>query len=384
MVDTSVKYFTSAMTGAPTLANVAGNLIAVLDACLVNGFGLKTCDSVVISSGVGTATISTGHSAIEQCVVLFAGATSPAALNGERKVTSIGSNTIVFDASGLPDGAATGTITVKLAPAGWTKAFAGTNLAAYKSANPAASGMFARFDDTTTTYASVRGYETMTDINAGAGIFPAAIQQAHSSWPKSNSAAAKSWWLVANDRCVYFGVAPSTSCPLNTLIFSFGDVIPRRTSDAYRFCLMSNTVDGSAQGGIAYSPVVAAGAYASSSGKYFPRSYAAIGVSVAVTLQWFGTNNQSMSGFGGGAFPNPADNALIMVPMYILEGVGIRGEMPGILATPQAIQANIVDGTIIKDIVGFDRIVVYRTGGYSNGNGTVGGVFFDLTGPWSS
>ena len=51
MTDTTVKHFDSTMTGAPTLANVAGNLLAVLDACLVDGFGLKTVDSLVVASG---------------------------------------------------------------------------------------------------------------------------------------------------------------------------------------------------------------------------------------------------------------------------------------------------------------------------------------------
>ena len=32
MTDTTVKIFDSTMTGAPTLTNVAGNLLAVLDA----------------------------------------------------------------------------------------------------------------------------------------------------------------------------------------------------------------------------------------------------------------------------------------------------------------------------------------------------------------
>jgi hypothetical protein len=48
-----------------------------------------------------------------------------------------GNTTLTFDAPGISDQTATGTISLKLAGAGWSKAFTGTNLAAYKSNNVA-------------------------------------------------------------------------------------------------------------------------------------------------------------------------------------------------------------------------------------------------------
>lgn len=379
VADTTVKYFASTMTGAPTLNNTAGSLIAVLDACLVNGFGLKTCDSVVISGGVGTATISTGHSAFESAVVLFSGATSQTALNGERKVTMIGTNTIQFDASDLVDGTIAGTITVKLAPAGWLKAFSATNQAAYKSGNVQASGMFVRVDDQTTTYASIRGYEVMTDINTVTGAFPNTTQQAHSSWPKANSAVAANWWVYANDRFVYFGVAPNASNPTNYFIYGFGDTVPRRSGDPYRFALFSNTADASGQSaGSAYSPVPLPSG--GSCSRFLARSYTGLGSPVAVTLTWLGVN--TFSAYAGISFPNPEDNAILFAPMVVVEGATYRGELPGILASPQAIGAGIVDGTRIKYTPGYGRTVMYRQAVHSAG--VFGGVFFDLTGPWSN
>ena len=49
-VDTSVKHFYSAMAGSPGLSGTAGSLIAVLDACLISGFGAKAVDSAVITT----------------------------------------------------------------------------------------------------------------------------------------------------------------------------------------------------------------------------------------------------------------------------------------------------------------------------------------------
>lgn len=377
MTDTTVKYFTSAMAGAPTLNNTAGALIAVLDACLVNGWGSQVASSVVIAGGVGTATLPSTPSAIEQGVVLFTGAAAPAALNGERKVTAVGANTIVFDATDLADGAATGTITVKAAPAGWVKAFTGTNLAAYKSANVQASGRLLRVDDTTTTYAGVRGYEAMSDINTGTGIFPMVSQQATNVWLKGDSATAKPWFIVANDRMVYVGVAPQAASPTQFVIYSFGDAASRKSVDAYRtvlFAATSTTVSAV----VAYNPVPAtSGTYHS---KYAARSYAAIGSPVPLTQTWL--QSSGFSGYNGLAFPNAPDNGILVAPISLLESTSVRGELPGILASPQAAGANIADGQLISGVSGYNRTLLYRQA--CQAAGVFGGVFFDLTGPWST
>ena len=137
---TSVKYFTSAMAGAPQLNTTAGCLIAMLDACLIDGFGLKTADSVVVASNIATLTVAAGVGFADHAVVLIAGAT-PAGLNGEKRILSKTTTTITFDATGISDQTASGTITAKLAPAGWQKQFSATNLAAYRSTDPASTAI---------------------------------------------------------------------------------------------------------------------------------------------------------------------------------------------------------------------------------------------------
>ena len=145
MASTSVKFFHSAMPGAPVLSGTAGSLISVLD-LLVTGMGLKLADSLVVVNGVATLTFSSGHSFEAHAVALVAGAT-PAALNGGRRILAATPNTATFAAPGVPDGAATGSITAKLAGAGWEKAFTGTNLAAYRSTDLSSTRMFLRVDD---------------------------------------------------------------------------------------------------------------------------------------------------------------------------------------------------------------------------------------------
>ena len=51
LVDTSVKHFLSTMYGAPVQNGQAGSKIAVLDACLVTGFGLRAATRIFAKHG---------------------------------------------------------------------------------------------------------------------------------------------------------------------------------------------------------------------------------------------------------------------------------------------------------------------------------------------
>ena len=74
-VDTTVKWARSDMPGAPVLTRAAGSMTALLDALLVDGWGLQAATSVVIASGVATATFAADHAAAMHSVVEVAGAT---------------------------------------------------------------------------------------------------------------------------------------------------------------------------------------------------------------------------------------------------------------------------------------------------------------------
>ena len=173
-VDTSVKFYREDFPGAPVLNGVAGAAIGLLDACLVTGFGLRTATSVVVSGGVATVTLSSDakNPALLYSVVLVEGVTGGMTdLNGEQRVIAANTTTLQF-ATAVADGTATGTITVKTAPAGWEKRFTGTNKAAYRSLAPESLGMHLWVNDAGTTTCNVRGFETMSDVDSGTGHFP--------------------------------------------------------------------------------------------------------------------------------------------------------------------------------------------------------------------
>ena len=83
-----VKWMHNAFAGAPVLTNNWGSLTALLDACLVTGFNLKTVTALSRTGDVATATIGTGHGFVVDQVVLVEGCDQPS-YNGEFTITAI-------------------------------------------------------------------------------------------------------------------------------------------------------------------------------------------------------------------------------------------------------------------------------------------------------
>ena len=196
--------FDSSQPGAPSLPGVAGALRTLLKACLVDGFGAGAVATLTVSAGVATATYAGAHPFKVGYVAQYAGAT-PAGLNGNKVILSATGTSVTFAAPGVPDGAATGTITSKAAPAGWVELFPGAlaNVLAVKPSAAEASGSVLRLDDTGTTTARVVGYEFLSAISTGDGAFPTEAQVPGGLyWPKSNvaSTASRPWWVFADER----------------------------------------------------------------------------------------------------------------------------------------------------------------------------------------
>lgn len=209
---TSTDYFLyrSTDSGAPSVTNTVGCLVTLLTDCLVNGYGSKTLTSLVVSSGVATATVSGGHSFTNfgaltvGPVITISGVTDLTGLNGNKRINVLSSTTFEFDATGISDGTAGGTITAKIAPAGWSTAYTGTNKAAYKSNAIDTEGFYFRVDHSATgAYARAVGYESMSDVDTGTNAFPTNAQVSGGLYIFGSSAAStRTWYLVATNKSV--------------------------------------------------------------------------------------------------------------------------------------------------------------------------------------
>ena len=381
--------YDSAMTGAPVLSGTAGALRALVKAALVDGFGAGSVATLTVSAGIATATFAGAHPYRVGTVAQFAGST-PAGLNGQKRILSTTTGAVTFAAPGVADGAATGTITHKVAAAGWQELFAGTltNVLCVKPTVPEASGCVLRIDDTGTTNARVRAYEAMTDASTGTGPTPLDSQLSGGLfWPKSGAAnsTARPWYMVADERGFYLAVAPQSG-DRYTLLY-VGDISSLKSGDAYGYLVTGNQSDQTAattvpDGCCGWSHRSAR------SGAYMVRSYTAIGQSIAVQRLGAHHNGSTADVYAGtagyslGAYPNGPNNGL-MTGALELHALGIRGTLPGLLHPVQDCASAFATGAIVDgtdDLAG-RRLMAIRAAPPS-GAVVAGTVFVDMTGPW--
>lgn len=420
-----VKFFHSGMQGAPVLSNNWGDLIGVLDACLVTGFNLKAVDSITSTGGIATVSIPAGHLFKPDQIILITGC-EQAQYNGEQKVISVTSNTLTYAVTGNPQSPATtqGTIQCKVAPLGWEKPFSGLNKAAYRSLDPASPRHFLRVDDGIKTasaggtpydtnwakWANVGICENMTDIDtivgAQAPFDPMnpeqnwkGVQNYHFGWYKwyhgvqagyenygDGGGGARNWVIVGDGRLFFFLTTAQAGYNwCGRVPYAFGDPISFKPGDTSSTILKAHDRYWMNQ-------------------QYWSYFYQEGGASMMLELDWGGTtmlknytqvgnpirwglctlnltNGQKHCGRGGLPFPNGPDFALWMLPAYIRQEDGhLRGLMPGMRWLPQ--DRPYSDMAVIDGVVNEPgrKFILPR---YHHSSETeYGQVAFDITGPW--
>lgn len=391
---TSVIRFDSTDAGAPTLNNVNGSMIAVLDACLKDGYNLKTITSLVVAAGVATATCA-GHGYPDDSIEEISGAT-PAALNGRKRITVVNANVFTFDATGVADGAAAGTITVKRAPLGWTKPFSsGTTKAVYARSDPAASTMLLRIDDTGAAPAAkncVRAvmYESMVDVDTGVNPSPRATTLPGGQyWPKGyESAAAKRWILIGDSKTFYLFLDSNNSFSSNGFFIAagFGDIRSYRAADPYR-AFIGGSIDNNNFSSAFLPASTSLGSTPGTSGSC-QLARLSNGIGGAVSFAMIGRGNSNFGNSSCPVYPSPVDNGCVIVPMVLLSESNpgfynpLRGELRGI-GEPMANIMTTLSGTTLTALNGSDRSwLILALGTSSNTSSASGSVAIDVTGPW--
>ncbi len=384
---TTVNFSHNLQSGSPTLNGTAGSLIGVLDAALVSGFGLQTA-TITVASGVATLTTPLAHPFEVAQIVLVAGADNTA-LNGRKRVLTRTTTGITFAAAGVADGAATGSINVKVAPAGWAKEFSGTNKAVYRApASADGCRLYLRVDDTFGRNARVVGYESMTDVDTGEWPFPTSTQLSGGGWwPKSNSADsnARAWTVIADDRGFYLHMGTGNAAGDSGSVWGFGDFYSYKSGDAYAGMLASVGNDQSGSGGAEGSALELV-----SISHYLRCARSFTGLAGAIVLRKtpeFFRNGNEVSGNGYGivtTYPNGPNNGLILSRIALSEdGICLRGNTRGAYITPQNCHASFMRNTVIDgagDMAGRKLLAVKC--GSPAGTSSQGVMFFDVTGPW--
>ena len=392
-----IKFLHSGMLGAPQWGSAAGATIATLDACLVNGFNQQTPSSINVTGGVATVTFAATHGFEVDSVVLVAGAT-PSGLNGEKRVLSATPLALTFDATGVANGAATGSITLRYAPLGWSKPFAAVNQAAYRSVDPTSTQMFfgVNSDAASGIASQVRGYEVMTAAATGTGVFP---NRAEYFWLKS-SVAAQAPWIIFGDTKTFYVLRQNVGSGnlASGSLCGFGDFVSYKAVDPFR-CFIAAHFDFSARAANtpdSRNPTLEIVDPDTANGGIFtarPASGAAAPQSMINTLEnYMGTANTVVSGGTtnpGGAgvvtYPSPINQGLILSRMVLAENGYPRGHLRGLLGTPQNAHASFNQMDRVQGQGSFaGKTLMAIKCGSPAGTVSQGVVFFDLTGPWES
>lgn len=261
------------------------------------------------------------------------------------------------------------------AAAGWSKAFTGTNTAAYRMATSGNTGFYLNVNDAApgaagAREARLRGYETMSAIDTGTGPFPTVSQAATGVFVRKSTTAdatARAWTLIADDATFYlFTETGDVVSPVACCSAMFGDFESYTPGDLYNCALIArpyenktgtaafvdtaNSTDSCNDVlfmgvGPAYSPNQLAKTIP---GHYTARSYTQAGGSIgfgkhhdlfkANTILGSGANNPwyAFGGVGDGSvsfpYPNPADGGLYASPIWVHHSNAVRGALRGLWA----------------------------------------------------
>lgn len=391
-----VKWYASQMQGAPSLGDTsAGALAALLKAVLVTGFGTLTINSLVwdATEGAAKATIAGGHAYLQDSVIEVSGA-NPAAYNGEHRAKKVSSTEVWFELDGgNPGSAASGTMSMKVAPLGWTLTHESGDgmVAIYRPANVSESGNVSlRIDNTAYSgwtannqyQAKVQLVEDVVDINTYTLIYD-------HRWPATKRYSDGRWDLVGDSQLFFF--MPAYAAANYQFMYMFGYIKSVRPGDRYHAMLNTYPAAFTTDAGRNWS--FSAGSASTSYGNDWPL----FDISTLFRLarpyhQLFGTipcwTKGIFSRFGTGFnTPNGPDNGLYMStdPVMVMEtGNHLRGYLPGVIV-PFATVA----GWDRKNIANLPalpgKIVRFIQLGYAHSQQTAGQITmvgFDLTGPW--
>lgn len=387
MSGTTVVLLRSTDTGAPVLNGVAGSCIAVLDACLQDGYNSKTNPVITRVGTTVTVTYATAHGyAADGLSKIEVSGCVETAYNGIFTPFNVTTLTFDYTITGTPNSPATGTRITKVAPLGWSKTYTGTNKGVYRGNEVTGTRLYLRVDDTTDSgkSAGMRGYEAMTDVDTGTGLFPTVLQMATGivlTKSDTASSAARPWVLVGDGyEFLLFTAGFAVSYANIYGTFHFGDPLSEMASDPYGCLIYGGIVLESYPGssGFAYNQIGTS--LTAQAGHYFARSYTQIGPSIGAEKM----GNYSLGGTTIGlsgilTYPAPSNNGLYIAPLFVADAVCLRAQLKPVWQ-PLHVRPLGHGILIAANVSPISRRLYSVTTNYSQS--TAGETHIDIDGPW--
>lgn len=231
---------------------------------------------------------------------------------------------------------------------GWTKAYSGTNQAAYRNNSSTGTGSYLRIDDAVAgNYhrAYVKGFAAMSALSTGTDAFPTATLT-DSCWGKSNTqdATARPWVIVGDEFRFYMFIQTGENGTDWATAF-FGDIVSYKPSDAYRAALTCRYASiGSATYNYDYLATMGnvAGSFTNvsnsltmprdQSGANNPRTCALHTDSFKCAAP--GASSATFyAGQVGVPYPAATNNGILLAPIWLHHPTNVvRGHLPGLWA----------------------------------------------------
>lgn len=288
-----------------------------------------------------------------------------------------------YTVSGSPATPATGTITAKFMPAGWTRDFNSGQKSIF-TADAGSSGCAVRIDHSgalgSQSYrvAFLRGTYGATDVDTLTKPFPL-VSQVTNGIPLLVSSTLDSterhWDFYGNGRFFYLQVASNASYPTIFNPVWFGDTISFVPSPAYPAIIMGATSDSPGAVNYFYD-LTSIGS--TQTAKYAATDYNGQGNPILIGIVGM-TSISSNMGRTGMANPNPAGSGYSMSNVFVTNGSTIIAKMPGIFHLWH--NAPFSNRTLMPEFPELTGRRIYLLAPGSFASGTVGRLPVDLTGP---
>lgn len=398
-----VMLYHSGQVGAPgaNLA-IAGGMSGLLDACLVNGFNVQGVATLTRSGTTATATTSGTHGFAVGEWVDVAGA-DQAAYNGRVKVTAAPAvNQFTYEVTGSPATPATGTITARYGPAGWSKPHSGTNGGVYVTGAGSLGHAMQVEDGNPYSDGNASCRTRIVTVPTG---FPDSGDDLGEQCRMNKSGSG--WVLVADPRSCYVIIGAA-------MTFCFGEFASLLSGDTFAFFQNRGRNADAAGWAVVEDGTAGAASISVNPGVWFPRATVSaqgqtntLGATIIRgASQLFGTVyahplntsvkpsslSSSSSNYGNAVlrrqdvvFPNLADNSMPLLPEFLVEVVSglstLRGRLRGVYFPLSKADG----GSFVNNVLRLDDVVINGTlrkialCRYANG----GQIAFDMGETWS-
>lgn len=185
------------------------------------------------------------------------------------------------------------------------------------------------------------GFEAMSALGVGTGQYPTTVQRPAGIIPRKSATAdatTRTWLLIADDRTLHLFVL-TTDGAGTYYTFSWGDFYSEVLNDSFRTQIIGrHTENDSGSGGENFGTVETACNQAVRTGHYVVRAYTGLGSSVQNLKITDSSKSNGANGlFGVVPFLNGPNGGLYLVPITLCESSHLRGRLRGVWAPMHAV-----------------------------------------------